>query len=48
MKADIQPGGLRFDCDPGQTLLQAADAAGIEPVRTVTTAVIPRGKLKNK
>jgi hypothetical protein len=22
--------------------------AGIEPVRTVTTAVIPRGKLKNK
>jgi len=21
---------------------------GIEPVRTVTTAVIPRGKLKNK
>ena len=30
MKADIQPGGLRFDCDPGQTLLQAADAAGIE------------------
>ena len=30
MKADIQPGGLRFDCDPGQTLLQAADAAAIE------------------
>jgi hypothetical protein len=22
--------------------------AGIEPVRTITTAVIPRGKLKNK
>ena len=30
MKAEIQPGGLRFDCDAGQTLLQAADAAGIE------------------
>lgn len=23
-------------------------AGGIEPVRTITTAVIPRGKLKNK
>jgi hypothetical protein len=22
--------------------------AGVEPVRTITTAVIPRGKLKNK
>jgi hypothetical protein len=25
-----------------------ATTGGIEPVRTVTTAVIPRGKLKNK
>ncbi|BEP53744.1 MULTISPECIES: hypothetical protein [Variovorax] len=25
-----------------------APTGGIEPVRTVTTAVIPRGKLKNK
>ncbi len=23
-------------------------AVGVEPVRTLTTAVIPRGKLKNK
>jgi hypothetical protein len=23
-------------------------AASVEPVRTITTAVIPRGKLKNK
>jgi hypothetical protein len=23
-------------------------SAGVEPVRTITTAVIPRGKLKNK
>ena len=30
MKAEIQPGGFHFDCAPGQTLLQAADAAGIE------------------
>ena len=30
MKAEIRPGGLAFDCDSGQTLLQAADAAGIE------------------
>ncbi|MDM0030786.1 2Fe-2S iron-sulfur cluster-binding protein [Variovorax sp. J22P271] len=30
MKAEIRPGGFRFDCGPGQTLLQAADAAGIE------------------
>ncbi len=30
MRAEIQPGGFHFDCDPGQTLLQAADAAGIE------------------
>jgi ferredoxin len=30
MKAEIQPGGFNFDCDPGQTLLQAADAAAIE------------------
>jgi len=30
MKVDIQPGGFSFDCDAGQTLLQAADAAGIE------------------
>jgi ferredoxin len=30
MKAEIQPGGFSFDCDAGQTLLQAADAAGIE------------------
>jgi hypothetical protein len=25
-----------------------AGTGGIEPVRTITTAVIPRGKLKNK
>jgi hypothetical protein len=25
-----------------------APAAGVEPVRTITTTVIPRGKLKNK
>jgi len=25
-----------------------ASTGGIEPVRTITTAVIPRGKLKNK
>ncbi|WP_179106808.1 hypothetical protein [Variovorax sp. KK3] len=25
-----------------------APLAGLEPVRTMTTAVIPRGKLKNK
>ncbi|MDM0022563.1 2Fe-2S iron-sulfur cluster-binding protein [Variovorax saccharolyticus] len=30
MKADIAPGGFSFDCGPGLTLLQAADAAGIE------------------
>ena len=30
MKADIAPGGFSFDCAPGLTLLQAADAAGIE------------------
>lgn len=30
MKVDIAPGGFHFDCDSGVTLLQAADAAGIE------------------
>lgn len=30
MKADIEPGGFSFDCVAGMTLLQSADAAGIE------------------
>ncbi len=30
MKARVEPGGFGFACEPGLTLLQAADAAGIE------------------
>ena len=30
MKAHIEPGGFSFDIEAGRTLLQAADAGGIE------------------
>ena len=30
MKARIEPGGFDFDTESGRTLLQSADAAGIE------------------
>jgi ferredoxin len=30
MKVRIEPAGFDFDTEPGRTLLQAADAAGIE------------------
>ena len=36
------------ETEEGHFAAQAAGAGGIEPVRTITTAVIPRGKLKNK
>ncbi len=30
MKAHVEPGGFDFDTEPGRTLLQSAQAAGIE------------------
>ena len=30
MKAEVEPGGFQFDCEPGRTLLQSAEAAGLE------------------
>lgn len=30
MKALVLPRGLAFDCEPGQSLLEAAEAGGIE------------------
>ena len=30
MKAAVEPGGFQFDCEPGRTLLQSAEAAGVE------------------
>ncbi len=30
MKARVQPGGFEFDADPASTLMQSAEAAGIE------------------
>ena len=30
MKARVEPGGFDFDTEPGRTLLQSAEAAGIE------------------